>query len=73
MLGIFLCLAILHFISGLLSVLYYLYLCHEEQHPFEKDIVLRIFLSGFVGLLAIIFIEMVYREESRNRNNQRKK
>ena len=73
MLGIFLCLVILYFISGFLSVLYYLYLCYEERHPFEKNMVLRVFLSGFVGLLAVIVTEMVYQEESRNRNNQRKK
>ena len=72
MLEILLYLVISYFIAGLIAVLYYLYLCYEDKDPFEKDVVLRIFLSGFLGLYAVIVTEMVYREESRNRNNQRK-
>lgn len=68
MLEILLYLVISYFISGLIAVLYYLHLCYEEQEPFEKKVALRIFLSGFLGLFAIIVIEMVYLEESEDDN-----
>lgn len=68
MLEILLCLVISYFISGLIAVLYYLSLCYDEQEPFEKNLALRVFLFGFVGLLAVIVTEIIYLDESEDNN-----
>ena len=72
MLEILLCLVISYFISGFIATLYYLSLCYDDQEPFEKNVALRIFLSGFKGLFAAIVTELIY-EDDYYRDNKRKK